>query len=236
MEQINQKALWNLSYGLYIVTSHDEEKLNGQIANTVEQVSAEPPMISVCINKRNLTHEYISKSSSFAVSVLDISVPMTFIGLFGFKSGRDEDKLSQCKYKSGITGSPIVLDYALSTIEAEVVSQLDVGTHTIFVGKVVAAEVLKEGTPLTYADYHIKKKGKAPKSAPTYREPGKEQTIEKGDNKMLSYVCDVCGYVYDSEMGDSEAGIEPGTSFEDLPDDWACPVCGADKTQFSPVE
>ena len=169
-ERFDPRALWKVSYGLYVVTSRSADgKLNGQIANSVFQVTAEPPQIAAAINKRNLTHRYIEESGVFAVSVLAQEVPMAFIGLFGFRSGRDVDKLSQVNYKTGATGAPIVSDYALCFFEAKVVKAIDVGTHTLFVGEAIAGEVLAEGTPLTYADYHEKKKGKAPKAAPTYR-------------------------------------------------------------------
>jgi flavin reductase (DIM6/NTAB) family NADH-FMN oxidoreductase RutF len=234
--QVDLTALFGLSYGLYVVTSHHDDKLNGQIANACMQVTAEPPRIAVAIAKANLTHKYISKSGDFAISILDQSTPMKLIGLFGFKSGRDVDKLSMCKYKKGVTGCPLVTDYVLSVIEAQVMDQCDVGTHTIFVGDVVSAEILRSGKPMTYAYYHQVKKGKASKNAPTYRGhvEQEEQKPERRKEAMRNYVCEVCGYVYDPDKGDPDSGIEPGTAFEDLPDDWVCPVCGAGKDQFSP--
>ena len=169
-DKIDKKALWDISYGMYIVSSGFNGKQNGQVANTVFQITAEPPRIAISINKGNLTHEYISKSGLFAVSILDEFTPITFIGLFGFRCGRDIDKLSQCaQMKTGDTGSPVVMDYALSVIEASVFNQIDAGTHTVFLGDVVSAEVLREGRPLTYAYYREVKKGKSPKNAPTYR-------------------------------------------------------------------
>jgi len=231
--ELNRAALRDLSYGLYIVTSHLGDKLNGQIANTVFQVSSEPTRIAISINKQNLTHEYISASGVFAVSVLDEPTPMTFIGLFGFKSGRDIDKLSQASYRKGVTGSPIVTENTLSFLEAKVIGQADAGTHTIFVADVVAGDLLKPGTPLTYAKYH-ENKGKAPKTAPTYIEPEKPKEPRGEEKKMKKYVCDVCGYVYDPAVGDPDNGVAPGTAFEALPDNWVCPVCGAGKEDFSP--
>ncbi|TET82272.1 High molecular weight rubredoxin [candidate division TA06 bacterium] len=232
------KALFDLSYGLYVVCSHSDEKLNGQIANTVFQVTAEPPRVAVSISKNNLTHQYISNSGVFSFSVLDVSTPMEFIGLFGFKSGRDVDKLSQVRYEKGITGCPCVTDNALSMVETKVIGQLDAGSHTIFVGEVVSARILQGGNPLTYADYHRVKKGKAPKNAPTYRDgvEEKEERPEAAGTGMKKYICDVCGYVYDPAQGDPEHGVTAGTAFEDIPDDWVCPVCGAGKDQFSPQD
>lgn len=165
---IDRNAFRNLSYGLYIVTSRDGEKLNGQIVNTVIQVTSNPPRIAVIINKENLTHDYIVKSKVFAVSVLDDTTTLKFIGPFGFRSGRDTDKLSAVNFKNGITGCPLVTDHTLSVLEAEVIQQIDLGTHTVFIGNTVGSEVLKEGRPLTYQYYHENLKGKSPPKAPTF--------------------------------------------------------------------
>jgi flavin reductase (DIM6/NTAB) family NADH-FMN oxidoreductase RutF/rubredoxin len=223
-----------LTYGLYVVTSCADGKANGQIANTVFQVTADPARVAVSLNKENLTHKYVSRGGVFGVSVLAEETPMTFIGLFGFKSGRGVDKLARVEHKEGASGCPLVTENALAVMEARVVSSLDVGTHTIFVGDVVAGEVLRDGEPLTYAYYRDTKKGKAPKTAPTYHGPPPAAAKERSDVKMDKYVCQVCGYVYDPAKGDPDNGVEPGTVFEELPDDWVCPVCGATKDQFEP--
>ena len=165
---IDRRAFKDLSYGLYIVTSRDQEKINGQIINTAIQVTSDPPRLAVIINKKNLTHELITKSRIFAVSVLEESTPLTFIGPFGFRSGRDIDKFAKVLFKEGVTGCPIVTDHALSVVEAKVFDQIDLGTHTIFVGDVVNSEVIKDGRPLTYQYYHENLKGKSPPNAPTY--------------------------------------------------------------------
>jgi ferric-chelate reductase [NAD(P)H] len=166
--EFDRRAFRDLSYGLYIVTSLDGGRLNGQIVNTVIQVTSDPARVAVIVNKQNLTHEFISKSGLFGVSVLDESAPMTFLGPFGFRSGRDVDKLSQVQFKIGVTGCPLVLEHALSVLEAKVINQIDLGTHTIFIGDTVNAEVLKAGRPLTYRYYQESLKGKAPPAAPTY--------------------------------------------------------------------
>ena len=165
---IDFKVFRDLSYGLYIVTSKDGDRLNGQIVNTVIQVTSEPPRVAVIINKKNLTHEFITKSRIFAVSVLEEATPLTFIGPFGFRSGRDIDKFSKIPFKEGVTGCPLVTDHTLSVVEAKVFDQIDLGTHTIFVGDVVNSEVIKDGRPLTYQYYHENLKGKSPPNAPTY--------------------------------------------------------------------
>ena len=194
------------------------------------QITSEPPTIAVSINKNNLTHEFITASKVLAVSVLSQDTPLSFIGHFGFKSGRDIDKFEGINYKIGETQAPVVTDNALAYLEARVIQELDVGTHTIFIGELVGAEVLKEGEPMTYAYYHQVKRGTTPKTAPSYVEQKKEVP------KMAKYKCTVCGYVYDPELGDPDGGIAPGTPFEKIPDDWVCPVCGVAKNEFGKVE
>jgi flavin reductase (DIM6/NTAB) family NADH-FMN oxidoreductase RutF/rubredoxin len=227
---MNLKALRPISYGLYIVGSRKGDRINAQIANTVIQVCSEPPTISVTINKGNLTHEFIRDSKVFTVSVLCQDAPLSLIGKFGFKSGRDADKFAGVNYKLGSTKAPIVLEHAVAYLEAKVINEVDVGTHTIFIGELVDAEVLTEDEPMTYAHYHQVKRGTTPKAAPSYIE--EKDTKKEGEVKMAKYKCSVCGYVYDPEKGDPESNIAPGTPFEDLPDDWVCPVCGASKDEF----
>lgn len=165
---MNLKTLHKISYGLYVVSSRTGEKFNGQIANTVFQITSEPPIIAVSINKQNLTHEYIRESKVFTVSILSKETPMKFIGHFGFRSGRELDKFKDVNYRVGATGAPIVMENTLGYLEAEIIDSLDVETHTVFIGKIIDAEIIKEGEPMTYAYYHEVKRGKAPKTAPTY--------------------------------------------------------------------
>jgi len=165
---MNPKALHKLGYGLYVVSSRKGGRLNGQIANTVFQVTSEPPIIAVSINKNNLTHEFIKESRVFTASILSQDTPLSFIGHFGWKSGRDIDKLEGINYKVGDTQAPVVLEHAVAYLEARVIEELDVGTHTIFIGELVGADVLREGEPMTYAYYHQVKRGTTPKTAPSY--------------------------------------------------------------------
>jgi len=231
---MNPRTLHKITYGMYIICSKKDGRYNGQIANALIQVTAEPRTIAIAINRDNLTHEYILQSGVFTVSVMDIGCDMKLIGKFGFKSGRNIDKFEGIDYKIGQTGVPIVLNHALAFIEAKVIDKIDIHTHTIFIGEVVDAEILNEDDVMTYSYYHLVKGGKSPKNAPTYiaeqaliEQPRKEANLKK-------YECNVCGYIYDPALGDQESGIPPGTSFEDLPDDWVCPVCGIGKEEFSP--
>lgn len=166
---MNKSSLEKISYGLYIVSSFKDGKLNGQIANTVFQVTSNPPRIAISINKENLTHEFIEASGYFAVSVLKQETPFPFIGNFGFKSGRIVDKFENCLYKIGKTGCPVVIENALAYMEFKLIDKIDVGTHTVFIGEMIDGETLGEGEPLTYAYYKMVKKGKVPMSAPTYK-------------------------------------------------------------------
>jgi flavin reductase (DIM6/NTAB) family NADH-FMN oxidoreductase RutF/rubredoxin len=228
---VNLKALHKLSYGLYIVTSVKENRVNGQVANSVFQITSEPPTIVVSINKNNLTWEFIKESGVFVVSVLCEDTPLSFIGHFGFKSGRDADKLDELHYKIGQTQAPVILDNTVAYIEARVTKEMDVGTHTIFVGEVIDADVLNDKTCMTYDYYQQVKRGTTPRTAPSYIEEKKEARP-----RMDKYKCSVCGWVYDPELGDQDGGISPGTPFEKVPDDWTCPVCGAPKDQFEKME
>jgi flavin reductase (DIM6/NTAB) family NADH-FMN oxidoreductase RutF/rubredoxin len=234
---MDKKALHKISYGLYVVCSKNNEKINGQVANAIFQVTAEPPTIAVSINKLNCTHEYITKSKFFTISVLSEETPMKFIGTFGFKCGRDIDKFEGVKYKLGKTKTPIITDYSVAAIEAKVINKIDVGTHTIFIGEIIDSEILSDKTPMTYEYYHKVKGGFSPKTAPTYfKEMDKAKKEKKEEKNMDKYVCDVCGYVYNPEEGDPDNGVDAGTAFEDLPDDWVCPLCGAPKSEFSKQE
>jgi len=228
---MDSKALHGLSYGMYVVCSQKGDKLNGQIANTVFQVCSEPPIITVALNKQNLTNEYVSASKVYTVSVLSQETPLSFIGNFGFKTGRDVDKFKNINYEVGELGAPIVRDNALAYLEAKVISQMDVGTHTLFNAEIVAAELTKEGEPMTYAYYHQVKRGTTPKTAPTYIEEKKEATT-----KMSKYKCQICGYIYNPELGDPDGHVPPSTPWEKLPDDWVCPVCGATKDKFDKID
>ena len=206
-------------------------RLNGQIANTVFQITSEPPTIAVSINKNNLTHEFITKSKVFTASILCQDTPLSFIGHFGFKSGRDIDKLKGINYKIGKTRAPVIIDNAVAYLEAKVTQEIDAGTHTIFLGELVNADVISEEKCMTYDYYHQVKRGTTPKTAPSYIEEKKMEA-----SQTPKYKCTVCGYVYNPELGDPDNGITPGTPFTDIPDDWVCPVCGAIKSEFEKID
>ncbi len=230
---MNAQALHKISYGMYILTSGKDNTFNGQIANAVIQATSDPATVLVCVNHQNLTHEFIESSKVFTLSILSEEAPMPLIGTFGFKCGRDIDKFKDITFRIGQNGAPIVLDHTVAFLECELIDQMDIGSHTMFLGKVTDGDILSAKSPMTYAYYHTIKGGKASKNAPHYIENEEKISLKtKGGTTMDKYVCTICGYVYDPEKGDPDAGIEPGTKFEDLPDDWTCPVCGASKDDF----
>lgn len=165
---MDPNVLHNIGYGMYIVSSNKGSLINGQIANTVFQITSEPITIAISINKKNLTHEYIDSSKRFSISILEQETPLNFIGKFGFKSGRVEDKFKDTKFIKLDSFCPVALDNALCYFEAKVMNQLDCGTHTLFLGQVTDSKILKVGKPMTYDYYHQVKRGTTPETAPTF--------------------------------------------------------------------
>ncbi len=163
-------ALRKIGYGMYLVGSKNGEKLNAQVANTVFQITSEPPTIAVSINKKNLTHEFIAGSGVFSVNVLSEETPLPFIGRFGFRSGREFNKLEGVQFKTGTTGAPLITENAVACLEAKVLNSVDAGTHTIFIGEMVNAEILNDKPTMTYEFYQKVKRGTTPKTAPSYIE------------------------------------------------------------------
>ena len=150
-------ALDALSYGLYVVSSKKDGKINGQTVNTVFQLTSRPAQIAVCLNKRNLTHEYVVASGVFAVSILSQD-QCDVARKFGSQSGRNADKFADIAYRLGDNGCPILLD-CLGYIEASVATEkiVDVGTHTMFVAAVTGGGLVNVRQPLTYAHYRSTK-------------------------------------------------------------------------------
>jgi len=156
MPELNRKtieALNKISYGIYIITSRRDGKVNGQCANAVFQVTSSPRRVAIGINKRNYTHEFIKESGVFAINILGQD-QIHVAKHFGLQCGRDVEKFANIKFQTKKTGSPI-LPGALAYLDCKVIPSLtvDVGTHTIFVADVLEGDVLKEGEPLTYGFY-----------------------------------------------------------------------------------
>ena len=231
------ESLFKLSYGMCIISSKKDGAINGCTVNTVFQLTPEPPRVAVSLNKQSLTHEFITASGVFAVSVLAEGTDLGFIGRFGFRTGREMDKFERLKYQTGRTGAPIVLDNAVSFIEVEVAEAIDLDTHTLFIGKIVACDDIDDSKiPMTYTYYRDIKGGRTPRTAATYIRQKPRAKSEKGAREMRKYKCLMCGYIYDPAIGDPDSEIEAGTAFEDLPDDWVCPDCGVGKDEFERIE
>jgi flavin reductase (DIM6/NTAB) family NADH-FMN oxidoreductase RutF/rubredoxin len=206
------------------VCAGNENTGNGFISNTVFQVSSDPPKFAACCNKNNLTSDIIMKSGSFSVSVLHNDTSPEIIGRFGYKSGKDINKLKGLNVKYGETGVPIILDEAIAYMECRLTQTFDVGTHYIFIGDLLQSEIIDGSKePMTYLHYRKARKGIAPKNAPTYVDKSKFAGNVQ-EKKFKKYKCTACGFIYN----DANESVR----FADLPDDWVCPVCGTEKEDF----
>lgn len=227
---INERVLFSLSYGLYIVSSCNKEgKINSLIANSVFQITAEPVKVAITINKESLTHQFAEESGLFCVQPLTEKADMVYIGNFGFHTGRNYDKFSKVKYHLSSNGLPIMEDNVSAYLILQVAQKIDLGTHTMFICSVIESDEQDiKMPPMTYSYYHKVLRGKTPKGATTFQ----KEEVKKG-GKTMKYVCGVCGYVYDEAIGDPEHGIPAGTTWDKVPADWVCPVCGVGKDQFN---
>jgi flavin reductase (DIM6/NTAB) family NADH-FMN oxidoreductase RutF/rubredoxin len=224
---IELEALFKITYGLFIVCSGDKSRGNGYISNTVFQVTADPPQFAICCSKNNFTAEFIKKTGVFSVSILEQETPPEILGRFGFKSGRDFNKLEGMSVKYGETNVPIVLDSSLAYMEFSVINTVEAGTHLIFIGKLIQSVLLdKAKEPLTYQYYRQVRNGAASRNAPTYIDKSKLEAVKTSES-FKKYRCMCCGFIYNEE--------KEKIRFSDLPDSWTCPVCGSDKSDFIEV-
>lgn len=211
---MNKNAFRSLSYGVYIISTLDGERAIGCVANSVMQITSSPATIAVSMNHDNYTNSCIKNSGKFAVSILTEESDPELIGRFGFQSGKEVNKFDGIE---AITKEEIsVISDACGYIVCKVIDQMETETHTVFLGEVLDADVLKNEEPMTYAYYHKVVKGKSPKNAPTYIPEEKEEKAEEE-----KWVCGICGYVYDGE-----------TPFEELGEDFKCPICKQPKDVF----
>jgi flavin reductase (DIM6/NTAB) family NADH-FMN oxidoreductase RutF/rubredoxin len=249
---MNLEAFFKMSYGIYLITSKHGKELSGYIANTAFQVTAEPPKLAISCHKENTSARVINDSGVFALSVLGKDSDAGLIGLFGYQSGSDEEEFDRVNYQIGKNGARVILSHSVAYFECKVIDKIDVGTHFLFIGEVTEGELLEpDKDPLTYSYFRDEMKLMAPERAPTYVDKSKldkpesdeavrEQPEDKKPEKKRDtqseggerFVCPICAYVYDPAAGDETQGIAPGTAFEDLPDDWICPICAAAKSMF----
>jgi flavin reductase (DIM6/NTAB) family NADH-FMN oxidoreductase RutF/rubredoxin len=212
------KALFKISYGLYVVGAQQDGKLNGCIVNTVMQITAEPVKCVVVVSKESLTHDYIMASKTFSVSVLGQSAPMETIAHFGFNSGKKINKFRSFPHTLDKNGNPVLAKDTVVGLTCKVFETVDAGTHTLFMAEVEDCWEIGQDEPLTYDYYRNHKKGTTPKNAPSYNPSAYADQAGK-------YRCKVCGYVYDGD-----------TPFEELPDSYICPVCKKPKSFFERIE
>ena len=203
---MNKKAMHNLSYGLFVLTTRIGEKDNGCIINTAAQVTSSPNRISITVNKDNLTHDMIRCSGAFNLSVLSEKAGFEIFRHFGFQSGRTADKFegyTACKRSAN--GLCYITGGTNAFFSARVEQTIDLGTHTMFIASVEDMEVLSADPSATYAYYQASIKPK-PK--------------QKGSQEKTVWRCTVCGYVYEGE---------------ELPSDFVCPLCRHPASDFEKV-
>ena len=205
---MDKKAMYKLSYGLFVLTAKDGEKDNGCIVNTAIQAASAPNQISICVNKANYTHDMIMKTKEFTVSILSQEAKFELFQQFGFQSGRDVNKFdafSACE--RGQNGIYYITEGTNAFISVKVDKTVDLGSHTMFIGEVTDMETLSEAPSVTYEYYlnHIKPK---PEAVGTTKDG---QTVWR---------CKICGYEY---VG------------EELPDDFICPLCKHPASDFEKV-
>lgn len=208
---MDPKAFFQLSYGVYLLSTSHKGQDNGCIINTACQVTSSPARLSVTVNKENLSCQMIQESGHFAVNVLTYDAHMELIGRFGFRSGRDVKKFAGMDISRSAQGAPMLLDSPEvgAAFGCKVISSLDVGTHILFVGEVTDAVVTGFGKPLTYADYHLVKKGITPPKASSF-----VAQAAPADGKPR-WRCTVCGHIH-------EGDTPPET----------CPICGQGADKF----
>ena len=205
---MDKKAIYKLSYGLFVLTAKEGEKDNGCIINTAIQAASTPNQLSICVNKANYTHDMIQRTGEFTVSVLAQDAKYELFQHFGFQSGREVDKFEKyTRYLRGKNGICYITEGTNAYISVKVNKTEDLGSHTMFIGEITDMEVLSEVPSVTYEYYlnHIKPK------------PQAVGTTESG---QTIWRCTICGYEY---VG------------EELPEDFICPLCKHPASDFEKV-
>lgn len=203
---MNQKAVYNLTYGLFVLTSSVDGRDSGCIINTAGQVTSEPNRISIAVNKGNFTHDLVKKSGRFNISILSEAASFDTFRHFGFQSGREVDKFAgyeECRRSEN--GLYYVTAGTNAYISASIEQSLDLGSHTLFIAGVEDMEVLSDVPSASYAYYQSSIK------------PKPEQPAAGG---KTVWRCTVCGYIYEGE---------------ELPADFICPLCKHPASDFEKV-
>lgn len=178
--ELDPKALFNIGYGLYVVTSFDGKRDNGLIVNTVSQLTDQPLRVAVNINKANYSHNTIKTTKKLNVNCLSVEAPFEVFKKYGFASGRDTDKFAGEEVLRSANGLVVLDKYINAFMSLEVEQYVDLGTHGMFICKVVESKVMSTKETMTYT---------------YYQKNVKPKPVEK----KKGWVCKVCGYIYEGE-------------------------------------
>lgn len=222
----DKQAFHSLSYSMYVIGARCDGRDYGCVANTFAQVTSSPLQVSVALNKENATTAAVRQAGRFTASCLSEQADMQLIGTFGFHTSTELDKFAQHASARDEAGMPYVAEQCCAWFSAKVVSELDLGTHVLFVGEVQeCAKVADAAAPMTYAFYHQVKGGKTPPKASSYlseEQPAVASVQSNGDEQpKVAWRCTICGHM---------------EYVDELPDDFVCPVCGVGKEFFERVE
>lgn len=176
------KALFNIGYGLYVVTSNDGIKDNGLILNSIMQLTSSPEKIAVSINKLNYSHDVILESREMNVNCLTEDAPFSVFEHFGFKSGRDTDKFELIFPARSDNGLAVLTEHINAYFSLRVIDYMDLGTHGLFICNVTESAVVGKGRTMSYTYYHENVKPKP-----------------KTDEKKRGFVCEICGYIHEAD-------------------------------------
>lgn len=193
----NDKILWKISQGMYVLTTEG----GGCVVDSVSQISAgDNPLIAVSVMKKNYTNELMKKNTKFAISVLGKDVNPEIIKTFGLNSMRDINKFEKIETKE-VDGTRVIKN-SLGYMICQIIDSIDNDTHTLFIGRLIEADLYEDKEAMTYAYYQENKNDLL------------KVTTTSG---KTAWICTVCGFVYYGE---------------ELPDDYKCPICGVDKSLF----
>ncbi len=205
---MDKKAMYKLSYGLFVLTAREAEKDSGCIINTAIQAASEPNQLSICVNKANYTHDMIQRTGKFIVSILDQSARFDLFKHFGFQSGRNVNKFETFeKYARSSNGICYVTEGTNAYIAVKVDKTVDLGSHTMFIGEITDMEVLSDIPSVTY-EYYL-----------THIKPQPQETGKTADGQTI-WRCRICGYEF---VG------------EELPSDFICPICKHPASDFEKI-
>ncbi len=221
---MNVNALFKLTNGLYVLGAKDGTRHVGSLIDAVTQVAHKPLVIVLSCTNASYTKQCLDETGEASLSVLCKDVAPFVIANFGFQSSRDVDKWDNVNMID-VDGLPYLKE-SLAKFRVKVLSKKAFESNTLYMAEVVDAFDECEGEPLTYRDYRYFLKNDVVKAFNEYKNTGRVPLMSEENKKTdvadeKHWVCTVCGYVYDEEL-----------PFDELPDDWVCPLCGVGKEFF----